>query len=164
MNIADLALGLVWGFFFIRGYFRGLVRELGALAALICGFYMARAYQGWLAPYLTEYVAGNYAGIAAYILLFTATLLCVWLLVLGVAGLVKVATAEWADHLFGGLFGLIKGVVLTAAVLFLFSMLSPDRPDFMTGSKLVPLLDKVSGALSGYVPENLMEKVRSIQS
>ena len=164
MNIADLALGLIWGFFFIRGYFRGLVRELGALAALVSGFYLAKTYQGELAPYLTEYITGNYAEIAAYLLIFTVALMCVWLLVLGLAGLVKVATAQWADHLFGGLFGLTKGVVLTAAVLFIFSMLSPNRPEFLTGSKLVPLLDKVSAALSGYVPENLMEKVRTIKS
>lgn len=159
LNIADLCLAIVWLFFGIRGYLRGLVKEAGSLAAIVLGFYSAGTYHKTLAPHLTEYISGNYAGTAAYLLLFTATLIGVWFLALAISGMVKVTMTQWADRFFGGGFGLAKGVVLTAAILFLIHLAAP-HPDFLKGSMLVPILDKVSTKLSRYIPPDINEKLR----
>jgi uncharacterized membrane protein required for colicin V production len=159
LNIADLSLAIVWLFFGIRGYLRGLVKEAGSLAAIVLGFYCAGAYHKALAPHLTDYISGNYAGTAAYLLIFTVTLLAVWFLALAVSGMVKITMTQWADRFFGGFFGVGKGVVLTAALLFLIHLASPN-PDFLKGSLLVPVLDKVSGRLAHYIPPDINEKLR----
>jgi len=161
LNIADLLLAIIWLFFSIRGYMRGLVKEAGSLAAIVLGFYCAGAYHKALAPHLTGFISGNYAGTAAYIILFTATLLGVWFLALGISGMVKVTTTQWADRLFGGAFGLAKGVVLTAVLLFLIHLAAP-HPDFLKGSLLVPQLEKVSVKLARYIPPDLNEKLRHL--
>ncbi len=163
MNVADMVLAIIWIFFFIRGYFRGLVHELGALAALICAFYAARTYSPLAAPYLTGWVTGSSATAAAYILIFALTLLGVWMLVLGMAGLVKIAMVQWADRLFGGFFGLAKGVVLTAALLFLYIQVAGARPEWLSHSKLAPVLDSIVSAVSSYAPPNLVEKIKTIK-
>ncbi len=159
LNIADLSLAIVWLYFGIRGYLRGLVKEAGSLAAIVLGFYCAGAYHKTLAPHMTEYISGNYAGTAAYLLIFTVTLLGVWFLALAVSGMVKITMTQWADRFFGGAFGVAKGVVLTAALLFLIHLASP-HPDFLKGSLLVPVLDRVSGKLSRYIPPDINEKLR----
>lgn len=160
LNIADLFLAIVWLFFGIRGYMRGLVKEAGSLAAIVLGFYCASTYHKALAPHLTGYISGNYAGTAAYLILFTGTLLGVWFLALAISGMVKVTMTQWADRLFGGAFGLVKGVVLTAALLFLIHLAAP-HPDFLKGAMLVPVLDKVSAKLAHYIPPDINEKLRS---
>lgn len=159
LNIADLSLAIVWLFFAIRGYMRGIVKEAGSLAAIVLGFYVAGAYHKTLTPHLTEYISGNYAGTAAYLILFTVTLLGVWFVALAVSGMVRVTMTQWADRFFGGGFGLAKGVVLTAALLFLIHLAAPN-PDFLKGSMLVPLLEKVSTKLANYIPPDLNEKLR----
>uniref|UniRef100_I2PZ66 Putative membrane protein, required for colicin V production n=1 Tax=Desulfovibrio sp. U5L TaxID=596152 RepID=I2PZ66_9BACT len=159
LNIADLSLAIIWLFFGIRGYLRGLVKEVGSLAAIITGFYCAGTYHKELAPHLTEYISGNYAGTAAYLLIFTVALIAVWFLALAVSGMVKVTMTQWADRFFGGFFGLAKGVILTAVFLFLIHLASPN-PDFLKGSLLVPVLEKVSAKLVRYIPPDINEKLR----
>ncbi len=159
LNIADLSLAIVWLFFSIRGYLRGLVKEVGSLAAIVAGFYCAGTYHKALAPHLTEYISGNYAGTAAYLLIFTVSLIAVWFVALAVSGMVKVTMTQWADRFFGGAFGLAKGVILTAVILFLIHLASPN-PDFLRGSLLVPVLDKVSARLVHYIPPDINEKLR----
>jgi len=159
LNIADLSLAIIWLFFAIRGYMRGLVKEVGSLAAIIMGFYLAGAYHKALAPNLTGYISGNYTGTAAYLLIFTVVLLGVWFLALAISGIVKVTMTQWADRFFGGGFGVVKGVILTAVVLFLIRLAAPD-PDFLKGALLVPVLDKVSARLVNYIPPDINEKLR----
>lgn len=159
LNIADLSLAIIWLFFAIRGYMRGLVKEVGSLAAIIMGFYLAGTYHKALAPNLTDYISGNYAGTAAYLLIFTVVLLGVWFLALAISGIVKVTMTQWADRFFGGGFGLAKGVILTAVLLFLIRLAAPD-PDFLKGAMLVPVLDKISTRLVNYIPPDINEKLR----
>ncbi|HML53844.1 MAG TPA: CvpA family protein [Solidesulfovibrio magneticus] len=159
LNIADLSLAILWLFFAVRGYMRGLVKEAGSLAAIVTAFYLAGAYHKQLAPNLTEYISGNYAGTAAYLLIFTVTLLGVWFVALAISGIVKITMTQWADRFFGGGFGLVKGVILTAVLLFLLRLAAPD-PDFLKGSLLVPVLDKMSTKLVNYIPPDINEKLR----
>lgn len=159
LNIADLSLAIVWLFFCIRGYMRGLVKEVGSLAAIVMGFYCAGTYHKALAPHLTDFISGNYAGTAAYLLIFTVALIAVWFLALAISGMVKVTMTQWADRFFGGIFGLAKGVILTAVFLFLIHLASPN-PDFLKGSLLVPVLEKVSSKLVRYIPPDINEKLR----
>jgi uncharacterized membrane protein required for colicin V production len=161
LNIADLTLAIIWLFFSIRGYMRGLIKEVGSLAAIATGFYCAGTYHKALAPHLTDFISGNYAGTAAYLLIFTVALLAVWFAALAVSGIVKVTMTQWADRLFGGGFGLAKGVLITAAILFLIHLAAP-HPDFLKGSTLVPVLERISVKLVHYIPPDINEKLRSL--
>jgi membrane protein required for colicin V production len=161
LNITDLALAIIWLFCSIRGYMRGLVKEVGSLAAIAMGFYCAGTYHKALAPHLTAYISGNYAGTAAYLLIFTVALLGVWFLALAVSGIVKITMTQWADRFFGGGFGLAKGVLITAAILFLIHLASP-HPEFLKGSMLVPVLEQISTKLVRFIPPDINEKLRSL--
>lgn len=158
-NIADLTLVILFGFFAIRGYMRGLAKELGAVAAILLGAYVAGKYGPEAVPYISPYVSGSYAGAAAYILVFTAVLALVWFVALGVSGLAQVTMTAWADRLFGGLFGLAKGVILAAALLYLVTLAAPNPP-FLADSRLVPYLRRVSDLLSSQIPEEVKERLK----
>jgi len=161
LNIADLALAILWLFFGLRGYLRGLVKEVGSLAALVMGFYCAGTYHKLLAPHLTRYISGNYADTAAYLLIFTTALLGVWFLALAISGIVKITMTQWADRMFGGAFGLLKGMILTAVLLYLLHLALPE-PDFLKGSMLVPALEQYSAKLVHYIPPDINDKLRNM--
>lgn len=159
-NIADLALALIWLYCSFRGYLRGLVTEIGSLAAIATGFYCAGTYHKALAPHLTPYISGNYAGTAAYLIIFAGALFGVWFLTLAVSGIVKITMTQWADRFFGGAFGLAKGFLITAAVLFLIQLAMP-HPEFLKGSRLVPVLEQVTSHFVRYIPPSINTKLRS---
>jgi len=159
-NIADLALALLWLYCSFRGYLRGLVKEIGSLAAIALGFYCAGTYHNTMAPNLTPYISGNYAGTAAYLIIFTVTLLGVWFLTLAVSGVVKITMTEWANRFFGGAFGLLKGVLITAVILFLIQLAAP-HPDFLKGSRLVPVLEQFTSRFVRYIPPDIHQKLRA---
>jgi len=159
-NIADLTLALIWLYCSFRGYLRGLVKEIGSLAAIATGFYCAGAYHNALAPRLAQYISGNYAGTAAYLIIFTAALFGVWFLTLAVSGIVRITMTDWAERFFGGAFGLTKGFLITAALLFLLQLAMP-HPDFLKDSRLVPVLEQITSHFVQYIPPGINTKLRA---
>ncbi len=162
MNVADLALLILWLVFFVRGYFNGLVREAGSLAALVFAFYAAKTWRLELSPHLAPYISGDYTEAAACILIFVVVMFAAWLVALALSALLKIGAAQWADRLFGGVFGLLKGVAVTAAALFFLTMFMP-RPEFLAASKLVPVLDQIVTTLTGHIPPDLMRRINDLK-
>lgn len=162
MNITDLALLIIWGFFFFRGYFRGLVKEAASILALVFGFKLAVAYSPQVSPYLSQLVSNPaFAAPAAFILIFVGTMIGCSLVVVGISGIMKLTLIDWANKFFGGFFGLAKGVLLTAVVFWVWNVLLP-RPDFMAASRLVPMLEKVDEYISQYIPPDWKAKLKSL--
>ncbi|MBI4803851.1 MAG: CvpA family protein [Desulfovibrio sp.] len=162
MNIADLALLVIWGFFFFRGYFRGLIKEAASILALILGFKVAVLYSPQVSPHLTSLVSNPaFAAPAAFILIFVGVMIACSLLVSGLTALMKLTLIDWANKFFGGFFGLAKGIFITALVLWVWTVLLP-KPDFMQSSRLVPVLEKVDSYLSQFIPADWKQKLKSL--
>ncbi|GFK95238.1 hypothetical protein NNJEOMEG_03096 [Fundidesulfovibrio magnetotacticus] len=162
MNIADLTLLIIWGFFFVRGYIRGLVKEAASILALILGFKLAVAYSPALSPHLTPLVSNPaFAAPAAFLILFVGVMIACSLLVSGLTTLMKLTLIDWANKFFGGFFGLAKGILVTALILWVWTVLLP-RPDFMASSRLVPVLEKVDGFLTQYIPPDWKQKLKNL--
>lgn len=162
MNIADLALLVIWGFFFFRGYYRGLVKEAASILALVLGFKLAVAYSPQVSPHLTALVSNPaFAAPAAFILIFVGVMVACSLVVTGLTALMKLTLIDWANKFFGGFFGLAKGVLITALVLWVWTVLLP-KPDFMASSRLVPVLEKVDAYISQFIPPDWKQKLKSL--
>lgn len=162
MNIADLALLVIWGFFFFRGYIRGLVKEAASILALVLAFKMAVTYSPQFAPHLNSLVSNHtFAAPAAFIIIFVGVMIGCSLVVAAITGVMKLTLIDWANKVFGGFFGLAKGVFITALVLWVWTILLP-RPDFMKTSRLVPFLDHVDTYLSQFIPPDWKQKLKSL--
>lgn len=162
MNIADLALLVIWGFFFFRGYYRGLVKEAASILSLILGFKLAVAYSPQVAPHLTPLVSNQaFAAPAAFILIFVGVMIGCSFVVMAITGLMKLTLIDWANKFFGGFFGLAKGVLITAVILWIWVVLLP-KPEFMATSRLVPVLEKVDAYISQFIPPDWKQKLKSL--
>lgn len=162
MNIADLTLLIIWGFFFFRGYYRGLVKEAASILALVLGFKLAVLYSPQVSPHLTSLVSNPaFAAPAAFIIIFVGVMIACSFVVTGLTALMKLSLIDWANKFFGGFFGLAKGVLVTAVVLWIWLALLP-KPDFMNTSKLAPVLEKVDAYISQFIPPDWKQKLKSL--
>lgn len=123
MNWIDLIVITVLALFGLRGFFRGLFREVLSLAGLCFGFLLAVAYDQDIASYLGGYwpisplLLQGFAFVAIFFLVYFAFSVAGWLL------------HRWAKMLFlqtlnrsGGVaIGVGKGTAFTALAIFLLT-------------------------------------------
>jgi len=155
MNILDIVLILILAFFTFRGLFRGLLSELASIAGLVLGFWLANSHADLLLPVVGKAMNDpSTAYLVAYILTFLGVMLAVWLLVYLLRSVLQASKLSGADHLFGGVFGFIKGSLLGAILLLALTINSPGA-DSLRESRLQPYLGGVSDWLARYLPKDL---------
>jgi membrane protein required for colicin V production len=138
MSIADW---IILGFLVlsvIGAAIEGFFHEAFNLAGLVVG-YMLAAWQyhrlaDWFAPHLKSAWLGEIAG---FLIIFFAVLM-----VAGIAGQItrwamKKAGLSTIDRVFGGVLGLVKGVLVVAIVLTAMAAFAPAAK-WLEGSELAP--------------------------
>lgn len=152
MNWVDLIVIAILALFGLRGFFRGLFREVFSLAGLIVGFMLAVTYDQPVAAFIDGYwtlpplVLKGSAFVAIFFLVYFVFSLLGWLL------------HRWARVLFlhtlnrgGGVaIGVGKGAALTALAIFLLTSaawLPPSAREKFAGSYLSAPLSQLAESL-----------------
>lgn len=158
MNGLDIFLVLLCGYTFIRGIFRGLVRETASICGLVLGFWTAHTFYAWAADYLQRLIpVQQYAEIAAYACIFLLVLIFFLLLGTGLQRLLQALFLGWLDRLAGALLGLSKGVILGCLVFLGLSFFLSPESNLLAESRLAPLLSLVLQKLHSVLPEAVQE-------
>ncbi len=113
-------LGII-GVSFVLGLMRGLIKELLSLVAYGLAFLAAVWWGPALsAQWLLHWVTQDYLRIGiAYFALFVATLLAVGLVNMALAAMVRGTGLSPADRGLGGLFGIVRGLLLVLIIVTL---------------------------------------------
>lgn len=135
----DWCIVLILAVSVVFGVLRGFVKEALSLAAWVIGFWVALAHWSMLAGKLGRYIdSGSTAAVIAFAVLLFGTLLVGAVINHFVhQGLAK-AGLEGFDRALGGLFGLVRGVAITAVVLLFAGLLHADGSESWKRSKLLP--------------------------
>jgi len=162
MNGLDIALLVVLFFFFIRGIFRGFVKEVTSTAALILGLVLASSYYPYLAKYLESFrQLTGYREVVAFLVLFFVIFFLISLLGILVDKVIKVAVSNVTNGLLGALVALIKGVLMAAVVLMVATtFIRPDTPLF-NDSAAWPYLKMVARTVKEFVPQELQQALEN---
>lgn len=121
MTAFDFAVLGIIGVSFILGLMRGLIKELLSLVAYGLAFLAAV----WWGPavsdlWLLHWVSQDYLRMGiAYFALFVATLLSVGLVNMALAAMVRGTGLSPADRGLGGLFGIVRGLLLVLVLVTL---------------------------------------------
>jgi len=141
MNLLDLIIIATMVFLIVRGVFRGFFREIGSLAGVILGIWLANLYQPQMTVYLKEYLPSTtFLPFISFALIFALVLVFCNLAGWGLKMLLKKAFLGWADRTLGAGFAVLKGVILTYLVIVLLTFFVPSRTPLIGGSKLAPLI------------------------
>ncbi len=161
MNILDIIIIAAVIFFLIRGVFRGIVREIGSLAGVVLGIWLANAYHPALAVLLKSFIPpGKYLPLIAFALIFLVVLVFCNLLGWFFKKLFQKVFLGWVDRILGACLALLKGVVLSYLVIVLIAFLAPQDSSLIKQSRLAPLVISAYQAMVERIPKNSQEKLK----
>ncbi len=160
MSWLDTLFLVIIGIAGVKGCFRGLVRELASLAGLVVGFLAANAYAPRLLPHIQAVLTTPlYAQVASYAVVFLSVVLAIILLSAVLRKLLAAGGLSGLDRFMGGLFGLLKGVLISCLVLLLLTAFLPPRSGILLNSNLSPFLQRATRVLTLYLPDGLRQKM-----
>lgn len=161
MNWLDTTLLIVLFLFFIRGMFRGLVREILSLLALMIGAFLASEYHGLLTPFLSNYFSGEpVIRAVSYILIFFGTIITFWIIAKIIHSLVDLSLLGWLDRALGAVFGLAEGVLIGLVALLMLQSFMPDA-EFLKNSMLAHRAQPLVELLADFTPQTFRDQLKS---
>ncbi len=154
MNSIDIFILIFIAFFFTRGLFRGFVIELTALIGLVLGYFIAISYVGIISTFvLTQFpdLPASAVKIIGFAVLFIATNIVLKLVAQMVTKTLKFAMLGWLNRWLGGVFALIKSVIILCIIVLIIDFLPFSETalgnEEVQGSQLYPFLDALGPEL-----------------
>ncbi len=106
MNSIDISILIIIGVGFVFGLFKGLVRELASLAAIVLGIYGAKLFSSLLVPLFINVlgVSEKVAQPLSYIIVFIAIAVVLLILARAIDEVFDAVALSGLNKLLGGLF------------------------------------------------------------
>lgn len=155
MNYLDITLLCIVGLLVFNGVRKGFIISLATLVALVLGIWASIHFSGFVSNLLIKnfHPSGTWLPVLSFSLTFLIVVVLVILLAKGLEKLVSLAGMGLMNHLAGGLFGLLKGIVLASVLIFIVTR-------FDARQKLITAEAKNKSMFYGYVQKVFPEMVR----
>ena len=154
MTLFDYAVLTITGFSVLLGTLRGLAREVIALAAWAVAFVAAGVYGGDVAPLLARQIPDeSWRVLAAVVAVFFVTLIVMSVIALIVSRLIKNAGLGVEDRLLGGVFGLMRGLLVVLTLVLLAGFTALPRQTVWKDAMLAAPLEKLAGFAKQWLPQ-----------
>ena len=142
----------------VLGLARGLLKEMLSLAAYALAFVAAIWWGGIASGWLVHLIENPLlrAG-AAYAAVFVATLLAVGLVNMALAALIRVTGLSPADHGLGGIFGLIRGLLIILALVVVCGYTTLPKEPWWQDAKFSPLAVEAVQQVKSRLPHSLAQ-------
>jgi membrane protein required for colicin V production len=157
----DYAVLAVLGLSAVIGIWRGLLREVFALAAWIAATLAAMFFAGELAAMLPASFATPLArSVIAVIVLFMAVLLAVSLGGVFASRLARAVGLSFADRTLGAVFGIARGALILVVLVLAAGLTALPKEPFWREAKLSAPLETAAIAVKPYLPPAVADRVR----
>jgi membrane protein required for colicin V production len=161
MNTFDIVLLVLGCCLVLLGMFKGLVRILIGVAALVAAFALAARFHQPLADRLSAIDIGvEPRRLIAYLLIFLGVMLAGAVLAFMLRKLLKAAMLSWADRLGGAAIGLVAALLAAALIVLPLVAYSPFGEKVLADSLLAPYVMVVADIANALVPQELSERYR----
>jgi len=168
MNPMDIGIVAIVAVFLIRGFSRGIIKELVSLAGILGGLYLSLIYYKDAAALIEKWFPNfSYVNIVGFIMVFVAVLIGAAIMGSMVKYLASAVFLGGLDRMAGALFGAFKGILLITSVLTALVMFAPKNISWVTDSKLSPYLfflsEKVFESISNHTGKGFEETMDSFK-
>ncbi len=159
MTVFDIAVISIIVLSALLGWWRGFMYELFSLIGWIAAYIVARTYSAEVLPYVPEAVGAEHIRSAvAFAAVFIVTLIgcaiVAWLL----AKLAKFAGLAGMDGKFGAVFGVLRGVLVVLALVWLGGLTTLPQKPWWRDAWSSKSLQQAALYAKNYVPENAVRK------
>ena len=130
MNIFDIVIAALLVFAFVRGFMKGFFVEVASLIALVGGVWGAIHFSYFMADVLEDHVdwSENYISLAAFAITFIVIVVAVSFLGKALTKMADFAALGLINKIFGGVFALLKSVVILSVIFVFFSRINSTIP------------------------------------
>ncbi len=140
---------------------KGFVRELISLATVVAGLALAALGYRHAAAWFEGLVRSHEVALGAgFLTLFLGTLLLGAVASVLLRKIIKTAGVQWADRFLGGIFGLIRGVVVDC-ILLMALVAFAIKPEVVQQSLLAPYVTTGARAIALAMPSDLKDQFRA---
>ncbi|HDR1361387.1 TPA: CvpA family protein [Pasteurella multocida] len=135
----DYIIIAIIAFSIIISLLRGFIREVMSVASWVVAFFVANHFYPYLANYLTQIESLYLRNGTAIAILFVATLIVGGIVNHILGELVDKTGLTGTDRVLGACFGLIRGILIVAALLFFMDTFTNfSQTVWWKESKLIP--------------------------
>jgi membrane protein required for colicin V production len=161
MTFFDYAVLTIVGLSVIFSVMRGLVKEVLSILGWVAAFYVGRTYTSQLVPMMPPDIPTESLRIlAAFLVLFLATLLLSTLLAIAISAVFKKIGLGWLNRLLGAFFGVLRGVLIVCILVFLAGLTEiPKDARWKNAMFSSPIEALVIGMLP-WLPESIAGHVK----
>ncbi|HEU0219599.1 MAG TPA: CvpA family protein [Gallionella sp.] len=141
------------------GLWRGLVYEVLSLMGWPVAFVLSKLFAGSVAPMMpgtqeTVRIALAYAAVFVTALIVWGML--AWLL----SRLVKAVGLGWLDRVLGGLFGVLRGVLVILVLVWLAGLTHIPEQPFWRAAQTSRTAENVALLTKAWLPDNIARRIR----
>ncbi len=160
LNEVDLVIVTVVAISSIVALFRGFLTEIISLAVWIGAFWAASLFSDQVAIELAPHIdAAPIRAVAAFGLVFLATLFAGGLVNIFVTFLVRRAKISGPDRLLGLAFGFARGVLALSVLIMLLAVTPLTKHAYWQESVFIPSLTVVANQLKIFLPQQLLAQM-----
>jgi membrane protein required for colicin V production len=152
--IAILALSV------LLAVFRGVVREITALAGWVAALFLSGLFAQELAQWLPAALSPMLRAVIAYLLIFLGALLLSGLVGVLLAKLFRVAGLGFTDRAVGALFGFARGVLIVFVGAMLAGLTSLPKQPFWREAAFSGAVETAVLAAKPALPNDLAQRIR----
>ena len=161
MTLFDYVVLAVIGLSVLVSIFRGVVREIMALASWIGSGFVAIQFSPSVSRVLPSAISNPTIRIAvAFVVLLLISLLLFALVGLAVSNLVKKAGLSSMDRTVGAFFGLLRGIVVLVLLVLVAGLTPLPRDPAWRNATFSPPLEALAIFARGFLPEQFAVRIR----
>lgn len=160
MTIFDYVVLGVVGISVLLSVLRGFLREFLALVGWVAAFFVAKLYTPELAQLLPQAIPGDALRVlAAFLILFLATLLVCSLLAIALAEVFKQVKLGWLDRMLGGVFGLARGILAVSIIVLLCGLTNLPREEVWRNAMFSAPLEALVISSLPWLPQGIAKHI-----
>ncbi len=155
MQGLDLVILIFTAFLLIKGVWKGFVKEVAGIIAVVLAVFISFRFHKDTAGYLVSFIDDKYVTVTAYLVLFLAVYLAVMLFGNLLDKVLKSVFLGGVNRILGGVFGLLKSVLWLTLITFAYSAIKDGaglhHPAWIIDSLFYPFLLDFTEIMSSYL-------------
>ncbi len=158
MNPFDIVIIIILSFCLIRGFFRGLIKEVSSIIGVLGGYYAAYTYYMEVSGFLSGWISNtSYLKILSFLIIFCGVFIIISILGVVIKYILNIAFLGWIDRICGAGFGAIKGILIVSVLLIILTAFL-SKSTLIKNSLLAPHVTLVAEKMVKVVPKDIKDK------